>query len=739
MLLFAVAFNLYNLYPEVAVRVPDKNDSVLHLLATDLAIDAITQGRNVTDPWLSTVGMGFPLFHYYQHLPYLSAALIHVLTLGLLSSLDMVNWTAYLLLSLFPLSIYWSMRRFHFDQLSSAMGGLVASLTATDGLYGLGFFSYVWRGYGLYTQLWGMVLLPLALALGYRVLREGRGYFWATLSLAATLMSHLIFGYIAVLTLGVLTLLPATRLLTSEPLGDAIWRRWKRLLVLLLLVAVVTSYFLVPFFLDQSYLNRSVWEAREKYDSYGYLWVLKSLATGELFDFNRFPSLTILMVVGFVICLWRWRSERYLIPVAVFLLWLVYYFGRPTWGVLIDLLPLSRDLHLHRLIAGVQLGGIFLMAIGLAAPWRWAVTRAGAQYFVAPLVLTVLLVLPVYIERASYLSENASKMRASQQAMATEDQDLSGLFEKLKELPPGRVYAGLSHNWGWFHRVGCCTPVYLLLNAEGLDMLGLQPHALSLNSDVLILFDENRWEHYNLYNVRYVVAPLGRIFPDFVRPLQEFGRYRLYQVETTGYFDLVGADLAFAGDRTDFLQGVSSWLASGLSSVKQHPVVVIGGSGRIKGGPEPLSLAQAGPMISKLEVAASPHRGEVFAEEVGDNFFATKVTVERESLLLLKATYHPNWRATVDGVETDTVMLMPSFVGVQLPPGDHQVRIEYEPRRLRLILLGLGLLTLPLIAVGERRGTALSSWFATGVLARIPNSMKRPRSPRQSRRRRIRR
>ena len=75
------------------------------------------------------------------------------------------------------------------------MGGLVASLIVTPGILGFGYISYVWRGYGLYTQLWAMVLLPPALAMGYRVLREGRGYFWATLLLAATLMSHVLYGY----------------------------------------------------------------------------------------------------------------------------------------------------------------------------------------------------------------------------------------------------------------------------------------------------------------------------------------------------------------------------------------------------------------------------------------------------------------------------------------------------------------------------------------------------------------
>jgi len=96
---------------------------------------------------------------------------------------------------------------------------------------------------------------------------------------------------------------------------------------------------------------------------------------------------------------------------------------------------------------------------------------------------------------------------------------------------------------------------------------------------------------------------------------------------------------------------------------------------------------------------------------------------------MLKATYHPNWRATVDGVKADTVMLMPSFVGVRLPPGDHQVRLEYRPRRLRMILLGLGLLTLPMIWLGEKKGNAISSRFATSVLGRIP-VLKRERSSR---------
>ena len=230
-----------------------------------------------------------------------------------------------------------------------------------------------------------------------------------------------------------------------------------------------------------------------------------------------------------------------------------------------------------------------------------------------------------------------------------------------------------------------------------------------------MIFGENRWEQYNLYNVRYVVAPEDRDFPAFVQPLQRFGRHLLYQVETTGYFDLVGSSLEFTGGRTDFFPAAMDWLAGELPSIKQHPTMFLGRHSTVDGGS----------FRGRVEASAGPSRGTVLSEEIGNNYFAAKVAVERESMLLLKATYHPNWRATVNGVKTDTVMLMPSFVGIQLSPGEHEVRIEYRPRGLRVILLSLGLLSLLLIWIVEKRGGSLGSWFSLRVLNPISSAIKR--------------
>ena len=137
LLLFAIAFNLYQLHPEVAIQVPLLNDGVLHRLALERAVSALAAGQDPTDPWLAPVVMGYPLFHHYQHLPHVLPALLSFPLHGLLDLPDLFNWTRYLLLCLFPLSIYWSMRRFGFGCLTAALAGLVAPLLATNGLYGL--------------------------------------------------------------------------------------------------------------------------------------------------------------------------------------------------------------------------------------------------------------------------------------------------------------------------------------------------------------------------------------------------------------------------------------------------------------------------------------------------------------------------------------------------------------------------------------------------------------------------
>jgi uncharacterized membrane protein len=713
LLLFAVAFNLYHLYPEVTLQVPALNDRVLHTQAAEHLARSLAAGQDPTDAWLATISLGYPLFHHYQHLGYLPLAIAHRLSGGTLSLSRLFGWASFLLLGLFPLSVYWSARRFGFSGLTAALAGLVASLLATDGLYGFDLVSYTWRGYGMYTQLWGMVLLPLALAQTYVAVRTGRGYVWAVLLLSITTMSHLVCGYVALVSIPLFVLLPVI----GQDAQPGAWRRGGRALLLLALVLLATAYFVVPFLLDSAYMNRSVWEIQEKYDSYGHERVFGDLVKGQMLDFGRFPSLTILAGVGLVVCLWRWRQEHYRFPVILAIFWLLLYFGRPTWGALLDLLPLSRSLHLHRLIIGVHLGSIYLAGLGLAFPWHWALSRGDVRYLIAATALIAAILYPVYKERGAYLRENTRLMIESQRALAAEQDEVAELLAALRRAPPGRVYAGLAANWGKEYTVGA-IPVYALLNGAGLDTLGYLYHALSLNADVQVLFDERLAEHYDLFNVRYVVAPVDRALPEFVKPVQSFGRHRLYSVETSGYFDLVGSETSFVGDKADFYPAAHRWLLSDLPRAKQHPTLFLGRAADF--GRRTFSLSQAEDVIPHIAPEPGIARGRIVSETVETNGYLARIEVQRDSLLMLKATYHPNWRAYVDGVATSTVMLMPSYVGVEVSPGVHLVRLAYRPRALRGYLSAVGLLTYPLIALATHKRERLSKWLQSARPGWLP-------------------
>ena len=82
----------------------------------------------------------------------------------------------------------------------------------------------------------------------------------------------------------------------------------------------------------------------------------------------------------------------------------------------------------------------------------------------------------------------------------------------------------------------------------------------------------------------------------------------------------------------------------------------------------------------------------------------------RSAVVVLKATYDPGWRVTVDGKRARTVMMAPSIVGVEVGPGQHQIRFSYRSYSHYPLLLIIGVLTL--LALGmwpERR-----RWLARG-------------------------
>jgi hypothetical protein len=689
----AVLFTAVALWHEVAVPLPSTNDDANHFLWIQRASDALARGENPSDPWVAEMELGFPPFAHYQGLPHLFVVLAHRVLLGFVDLLTVFNLTRWLLLSLLPLTVFWSLRRIGLSPLAAAFAGAAAPLVSADHLFGFEYESYLWRGFGMYTQLWAMHASFVALACVHTVLERGRGHRAAALALATLALSHLIYAYMLGITLVVLVLAAHPR---------RVLRRAARLAAVVAPAAVISAFSIVPFLLERAYLHVSVYTLPERYDSFGAPRVLEWLARGELFDQGRPPVLTALLGVGVAAALvWGGRLGRTL--VALFALWLVLYAGRPTLGPLVDLLPFHEGLLLHRFIGGVHLFGLVLIGIGAArladAVMRLA-ARAGERArplralavrpgLVAGAALALLLV-PAFAERAELYAGNASFMSRTRAALDA-DGDASTALARLHELPPGRVFAGLGSTWQ-AQALQLGLPFRSLRFVDLLTFERLQPIALytgwSLNSELVFHFDEREPAHYALFGIRYVLAPAGLAVPEFLRPILRTSRYNLYEAPGGGYARFV-ALAARVSSRTgrELFETNLEWVRGERGAGGAHLLHEYPARERTR-GPLAVTACASGALADER---VAPARLEITAE------------CRDASVLAFKTTFHPNWRVTVDGADAATFMVSPSYLAVELPAGRHRVVAEYRspPLRAALVIAGLAALV-ALVAAGGR-------------------------------------
>ncbi|MBI4867662.1 MAG: YfhO family protein [Candidatus Wallbacteria bacterium] len=73
--------------------------------------------------------------------------------------------------------------------------------------------------------------------------------------------------------------------------------------------------------------------------------------------------------------------------------------------------------------------------------------------------------------------------------------------------------------------------------------------------------------------------------------------------------------------------------------------------------------------------------------------------LEGNGLLVLLDTYHPSWKATVDGVERPIVKVAGMFRGVRLETGPHRVIMTFQPTPFRIGLV-ISLITLAATLIG---------------------------------------
>jgi hypothetical protein len=405
--------------------------------------------------------------------------------------------------------------------------------------------------------------------------------FFITLSI----MGHLGIGVLALLSVGMLAIsFPIIAVLQKKSLKkivavalEKIWR------VGAISVTAITllSYWIVPVFISGQYHNISFWDPVWKFNSWGWKDVMQQFFNGNLFDFGRLPVLTLLCIVGGVATfLYHWKhrdttveppsepSAYTLYPFAMmFVFWLVMFFGRATWGGLIDLIPSMKDFHQSRFIVGLHLAGFFLAPIGFwfLAEWLSQKLYVVAGYvkqflhtldteeeetntssrrttqptllfsLVVSIVMTAILFLILSPQTNAYAAFNDVLIKRGNDNFDKQNPDVAKLITTLQHLPPGRVFTGRGGSWGKKLEISETT-YFMHLSTYGIPVILWLPETWSPMSDVEQFFIEEKQELYNLFNVRYVVAPPDISPQPFWKLIDQTPSWKLYTVATDGYF-----------------------------------------------------------------------------------------------------------------------------------------------------------------------------------------------------------
>jgi len=872
LVIIPILFNLYLLAPELNI-LSDVNDNVFAYALAFRMNEAWNEGNcpfnlttclpKLTDHWVSYWAMGYPLPHYYQHLPsIINVALFKALAgIGIVSNttsaLDtnaiitnsqqqvssynlpglfiVFNWTKYLLLCFFPLAVYWSARKFRFPPLAAAFSALASTLISTNFQYGTDYGALLWRGSGMYTQLWGMFFLPLAVASIYdSIINWSKGYkffaenseaatktveknkyliadeyfqekfsiqaqipkiriphlFRSVILLALTFHSHILYGYIAVLSL--IFLIPCFLIkyliinkeetgINSEKINSKasiqriidvalngiklLTRPVIKLGVIFALSFLSLSYWIIPLFANNNYHAHSVWDELYKFNSFGFREIINRYFDGAIFDFGRFPIITILVFIGLFFALNSFFSlidskkqdlsdnnkpTSYLLFPLLLIFWTLMYFGRTTWGALIDLLPGSEGIHMHRFINGVHFAGIFLTGLGLyfiAEKSQSIIQKIVSLFpdidlaedfqqqninqrikmhqenllkkpsiiiiFISFILIPLIILFPAVKERSLFLSENTKLLKNYNEEYKKDWSNFQKAAIQIKNMQqkkPGRIWAGRPGNWGRNFKVGG-TEVFLALSVNGFDSLGFEPESWSLNTDIEQFFNDTRIDHYNLYNIRYVLAPPEQKFPDFVKKISSFGKYNVYSVETDGNFTFINSNMLIFGDKINTVNTNRFWLDSKWPEAKNHATISFDNSFlnsdykinakmidlvSYKILPDidkiPLSLLSQNPFSATQ--SAKINSGKVIREENRNDYYSSKIENSKDDLLMLKITYHPFWNATVNGKDIEKQMVSPYFIAVKTPSGISEVAFTYKASGYKNLLLLISLLSL---------------------------------------------
>lgn len=687
------------------------NDTSFHRSIVLWFADRFKHGIFGLDGWTPTFSLGYPVSHHYQTLPHRIAGFLEAVT----GSDRMVSLLTVVLLALWPLAMCIGLRMMRLDRVACVVAAmlipLVSSYSGEAGSgakvtgYGYELESYVWRGQGVWAQMFAMVLMPIVVAMCWRFVQNADFRVMAPVMLSLVVAFHFITAYLAFIAVGVMILTNLHRK-----------KYWFRGGMLGALGAVLAAWVVVPLALDDAVTARSVF-IKDQYwtNSFGFKQVCYQLFTGKLFDADTgsnlrwLPVLSLMVALGATTCVIRFHQPIYRFLLTMFVVSVVLFSGTETFEFL-GYLPGGSGLLFHRFILAVHFFGIALMGVGVAGvvsvamflfPHAQRVESPALPRMVVTAVVTSVLALSIpisgaYAERDDYMRLEKQWIEGEAVADLIAEPAIQAMLERISE-GTGRAVAGYfvgSESIRIDEATIAQATMAMVIAQRGVDQVGFALRTTSMMSDVEPRFGFNNPASYDLFGVKYLImkADLARSGSRVPATLVGFyGKFALFEVPGDGYvgiYDLVGPALRY--DRADVNASGDAYLAT---------------SGPADGFIQPLDFSEAN-VPQNLATADPPGRpGTVQTQDHDPDSgrFKIEANMDRSGVAVLRSSYHTRFVATVDGVPADVFPVAPAYNAVQVPAGHHVVEFKYQPTRLPEFLLAMDAIFIAALLVFRKR------------------------------------
>lgn len=688
--------------------------------------------------WLPDFSMGMPLFYYYQPIPHFVTATVFLL-FPYIDSLFLMKGIVVLLFSLLPFSIYQS---FRWLGLPKSICLVSALLTFTiESWVGLGFEMKSILGWGLYAQLWGMVLAPLTIGYIYKEYFNQRRLFVPITLLGVLILTHVLSGIIACLSIAILFFVSEWN--QKQKIQDTFY-----LAKIYLGAFLIAAVLLVPTLLGGDYISGYFKLNEEHHLGLGLVKTLTYLFSGQIFDANRFPILTLLLISGLLLYLYLvqkqidkklWKAGPQFIilnfGMALFLL-----AGAKTFTFL-QYTPLYNHLPFLRMLNHLHFFSLPIIAFTIVQFAQFLIKKnheIRAQFsFHNIFIIGGSLPLIAIITFLGYTHIKVFENRIVTQNVK-DDKSYYEALSFLKTQPNGRVnVAKIKDPFKYY------APTFLANKSIG--RFYAAGGRSNLGQFYTHKFNNAKLNHYQSFGFHYILTTASQDYSNIGSLDFENEDYKIYTVNNKpSYFDVVQSNIVTLTHNQPARHLINYWMKQEVFFDKKNHITMGEEHSRKyfeeKGFKKFMTLKRSDKRLSasrftienidrteiiesvvdlkdeglgeylnyQLDSLPENGLGTIIEEQTEEGYYKSKIEVFPNNLntpqwAMLKVNAHPDWKAKVNGKPVEWVQMSPCFMAVQLEAGEHIVEFEFDVSPLRKGLCLLSIFTIVGLGIFEYR------------------------------------